>query len=125
MDELSLDPMSQAEVEARIRWVSRELVRVTEVVADLTMEAAEAEHAWKLKRAQVHFSEKESEPRRTVADLDAVVTMAVQREHFDHLMADAKLKAAMENGRNLRSVLDSLRSVNANVRAVVEHEFKG
>lgn len=115
----STDPMAQLDVEREIRRLSRLLEVKTQEFADLAARAAGAEHAYKVARAKAHLVFKSDSPKATVADLEAMVTLNVEAFLGAHLNAEAVARACQEACRNLRSQLDALRSLNANVRTLV------
>lgn len=114
MTDTDLDPLAQAQAEAEILRLNRELTSVTMDVADASERAARAEHAYKLAYAKAIF-------RATgrVADKEAEATINTEAQLLEHKLADAILKANQEKGRNIRAQLDALRSVNANIRPIV------
>lgn len=115
----STDPMAQLDIEQEIRRLSRLLEVKTQDFAELAAAAAGAEHRYKLERAKAHLVFKRDTPKATVADLEALVTLSIDAWMLSHLSADAAMRACQEACRNLRSQLDALRSLNANVRTLV------
>lgn len=112
-----MDPMAQAEVEREIRDLARRLDRVTVDYADMSQTAAEARVAYKLGYAKALL--RAQDQKGTVAMKEAWALTEVEEEFARYELADAEAKALQEVARGLRSQLDGLRSINANVRAVV------
>lgn len=118
-DHQGLDPMSQARVEDEIRRLSRQLTAVTEEVAHAGTQAATTDVDYKLAYAR-KMLELRGETG-TVAVKDAMALDACASQYEAMRIAEAVYKALQEKGRNLRSQLDALRTIAANVRSVVSH----
>lgn len=116
----SLDPMAQLNIEAEIRRLSHMLERATVEYGDRVVDAATKEHRYKAVRARAHLMFRAENHRWTVADVEARTMVETEGEHLAHLTADAAAKATQEQCRNLRAQLDALRSLNANVRTLVQ-----
>jgi len=116
-DYKELDPLAQAEIEREIVERSRTLTDITEDVAHSASEQARTEVAFKLANAR-KLIELRNESA-TVAIKDAIALDACAAEFEAMKMAEAVFRACQESGRNVRSQLDALRTLSANVRSVV------
>lgn len=107
-------PITQAHVESEIVRLSERAEKVTHEVAKRARADAEADVAYKVALARAYLA-----AEGPVAQREAEALVACEAEYAAHRGAEAVLKAAVEAGRNVRSQLDALRSINANVRAQV------
>jgi hypothetical protein len=119
------NPMAQAEVEAEILRLSRDLSGATEEYAHLAEEAARADVAYDLAKARalLDLPKVQDGEKVTVAEREARALIVVERQFTDARLSEAVFKAAQERGRNIRTQLEALRSINANVRAAVDHSY--
>lgn len=111
------DPLAQVEVEREIMRLSRVLTEITEDVAEAATEQARTEVAFKVAHARAILAARDESG--TVQVKEAMAHDACASEFEAMKMAEAVYKACQESGRNVRSQLDALRSINANVRAAV------
>lgn len=114
-----MDPMSQAQVEEDILRLNARLEQVTEDFAVAAREAASADVTYRLAYGKALLTLAGS--KMSVPLKEAAALRNSETEFMAAKLADAELKALQETSRNLRSQLDSLRSINANVRAVATH----
>lgn len=117
-----LDPMAQAQAEREILRLVRDLTSITQDVAEGARNEAKTEVAYKLayaKRRLYHAIHGEG----TVPEKDAAALLDCAEEFEAMKMAEAVYKACQESGRNARASLDALRSINANIRPLVEGRF--
>ena len=115
---MSLDPavLNPAAVEAElIRFVSL-LEKATQETARRGKRAAEAEVAYR-----VAFAKAILVAEGTVAERDAHATIVTERELLARRLHEASLDAARDASRNLREQLGALRTVNANLRELIQH----
>ena len=98
--------------------IEREIARLLEAcdlvitkIAERARAAAEADATYKEKHAKAFLLAEGS-----VAVREALATVDTATEYRDRKIAEALLLAAQEAGRNYRSQLDALRSLNTNVR---------
>lgn len=112
-----LDPLAQAQVEREIVQRSQTLTQITEDVAHSASEQARTEVAFKLAHAKAMLALRHE--TGTVAIKEAAALDACASEFEAMKMAEAVFKACQESGRNVRSQLDALRTLSANVRSVV------
>lgn len=108
------EPLSQVEVEAEIVRLSRLAEQVTQKLSERARAAAEADVAYKVAHGKALLM---AEGPQYVRDAEA--TVQTEREYREKRATEALLLAAQEAGRNYRAQLDSLRSINANHRALV------
>lgn len=106
--------MSQVDLEAEILRLSRAAESVTQKLSERARAAAEADVAFKVAHAKALLL---AEGPQYVRDAEA--TVQTEREYREKRATEALLLAAQEAGRNYRTQLDSLRSINANHRALV------
>lgn len=106
--------IAQAEVEAEIMRLGELAEKVTLEMAKRAQAAAEADAAYKIGHAQAFLRADGS-----VAVREALAAVETDELYRARKIAEAKLLSAQEAGRNYRSQLDSLRSVNSNLRALV------
>lgn len=108
--------LAQAEVEQEIIRIAALAEKVTQEIAKRAVYAAEADAAYKTGHAQAYL--KADGP---VAERDALAAVETQALYRDKRVAEARLLSAQEAGRNYRAQLDSLRSINSNLRALVSN----
>lgn len=109
-----MNPVAQADVEAEILRFSALLETATRAVAKRAREAAEADVAYKVAHAKSLLL---AEGPQYVRDAEA--TVKSETELRQKRITEAVLLSAQEAGRNMRSQLDALRSINANLRPLV------
>lgn len=108
------DPIIQVDIESEILRLSGLAEKVTQELAKRAKAAAEADVAYKVAHAKALLL---AEGPQYVRDAEATVQTA--RELAEKRATEALLLSAQEAGRNYRAQLDSLRSINANHRALV------
>lgn len=108
------EPIPQVQIESEIMRISRLTEEVTQQLAVRARESAQADVTYKVAHAQALLC---AEGPQYVRDAHATVDTADQYQA--RRIAEARLLAAQEAGRNYRAQLDSLRSINANHRALV------
>lgn len=106
--------LTQASVEQEMTRLIEAADEVAHDVARHAEVAARAEHVYKLAHAKALLRSDGA-----VALREAQALLACEQEHLDRKLADARLLAAQETARTIRSQLDALRSVNATVRHAV------
>ncbi len=110
------EPLNPVGVEADIRRLSDALEEINGQFPQACRAKALAEarykHAWasSLLMAQ----------GKTVGDREAVAALETSTEFEARLVTEAEVDAIKEVSRNVRSQLDSLRSINANTRHLLE-----
>ena len=108
------EPIAQVDIEAEILRLSALAEKVTQTLSKRARAAAEADVAYKVAHAKALLL---AEGPQYVRDAEA--TVKTERELTEKRSTEALLLAAQEAGRNYRAQLDSLRSINANHRALV------
>jgi len=108
------EPLPQVDIEAEIMRLSSMAEKVTHELAKRARAAAEADVDYKVAHAKALLM---AEGPQYVRDAEA--TVECEAELTEKRATEALLLAAQEAGRNYRAQLDSLRSINANHRALV------
>jgi hypothetical protein len=106
--------LAQADVENEIMRLSGLAEKVTLEMAKRAQASAEADADYKVAHAKAFLAADGS-----VAVREAIAAVETETLYRDRKIAEAKLLSAQEAGRNYRAQLDSLRSVNSNLRALV------
>jgi AmiR/NasT family two-component response regulator len=106
--------ISQAEVESEIMRLCALAEKVTHELASRAVTLAEADATFKREHAKAFLV-----AEGTVSEREAHAAIATQAEYRDHRIAEARFKAASEAGRNFRTQIEALRSINSNLRALV------
>jgi hypothetical protein len=107
-------PLAQVQIEAEIVRLGETLEAITDDYAECAVAAASADATFKATYAA----------RFLVADgpigqREQQAASECETEYRDFKIADARLRATGERGRNIRAQLDSLRTLAANVRPQV------
>jgi hypothetical protein len=106
--------LAQEDVESEIMRLSERCEQVTLQLAKRAIAAAEADAAFKVEYAKAYLVAEGTVPER-----EAHAAIATQGAYRDHRIAEARFKSAAEAGRNARTQLEALRSIAANLRALV------
>ena len=114
-----LDPMAMNDVEREIRRLSRELTSQTQALANAAREAARHDVAYKLAHAQAMIALRGH--GGTVPEKEADVAARTIAQYEARQLSEATYRALQDKGRNLRTQLEALRTVAANVRAAVDY----
>lgn len=114
-----LDPLSQIQVEDEIRRLSNELTKATSFNAQAAERAAQADVDYKLARARALIDLRGK--GGTVPEKEATVLASVATQFENAKLAEAIYEASKEKGRNLRTQLDALRTIAANIRAAIDY----
>lgn len=109
-----MDVPAQVDVEAEILRLSALAEKVTTTLAKRAVESAEKDAAYRNAHARAILAS-----TGTVAEREAQAAVETEAQYLDRKLAEAKLDAAKEAGRNYRAQLDALRSINANLRSMV------
>lgn len=109
------EPLSQVQIESEIVRLCGLAERVTTEIAQRARTSAEADARYKKAHASAYLMAQ----GKTVGDREAVAALETDAEFTDRKIAEALLLAAQEAGRNYRAQLEALRSLNANLRALV------
>lgn len=109
------EPLTQVFIETEIVRLCAYAENVTQQLAKRARESAQADADYKKAHASAYLMAS----GKTVGDREAVAAMETADEYERRKIAEALLLAATEAGRNVRAQLDSLRSLNANQRALI------
>lgn len=107
-------PLAQTDIEGEIMRLSGLAEQVTQRLSQRARAAADADVAYKVAHAKALLL---ADGPQYVRDAEA--TAKTETEYREKRGTEALLLAAQEAGRNYRTQLDSLRSINANHRALV------
>lgn len=108
------EPLTQVHVESEIWRLSKAAEDQSHELAEHSRSAAEADVAYKVCHAKALL-----QAEGTVGERDARAVLACESQYRAKRATEAVQLACQERGRNLRAQLDALRSINANVRALV------
>jgi hypothetical protein len=107
-------PISQVDVENGLLDLIEELEKETEAFERLAEDAAKKEALYKTNWAKEYLSAKGS-----IKEREAWADYKLSDEVFDYKIAEGLMKAKREKLLSLRTSIDALRTLNANVRAQV------
>jgi hypothetical protein len=108
------EPISQVEIESELLRLLTMLEEETEAFEVLAEDAAKKEAQLKSNWAKEYLSAKGS-----IKEREAWADYKLADMVYEHKIAEALVKAKREKLSSLRTSLDSLRTLNANVRAQV------
>ncbi|MGA1219396.1 MAG: hypothetical protein ACO3XP_02010 [Ilumatobacteraceae bacterium] len=107
-------PISQVEIEETLMRLIDDLEEDTEAFEILAEEAAKKEALYKATWAKEYLSAKGS-----IKERESWADYKMSDQHYDFKIAEALLKAKREKLLSLRTAIDAMRTLNANVRAQV------
>ncbi len=107
-------PISQVEIEQELMRLADMLESETEAFETLAMDAAKKEATYKSNWAKEYLSAKGS-----IKEREAWADYKLAEQIYDHKIAEALLKSKREKLSSLRTSIDALRTLAANVRAMV------
>lgn len=107
-------PISQVEIEQALMRLLNDLEDETEAFESLAEDAAKKEALYKANWAKEYLSAKGS-----IKEREAWADYKMSDEAYDHKIAEALVKSKREKLTSLRTSIDALRTLNANVRAQV------
>lgn len=116
MSEDARAPLSPEQVERALQATLRDLRESVEHTEDAAVEAANAEHAYKVGYAKARTTYRVMHPKATTSAIDDLALEDVAAEHLAHLLAAQKLTARREANRSLQARLDGLRTLASNLR---------
>lgn len=108
------NPISQVEIEHELLRLLSLLEEETEAFESLCEDAAKKEALYKSNWAKEYLSAKGS-----IKEREAWSDYKLSDESFDFKISEALVKAKREKLTSLRTSIDALRTLNANVRAQV------
>lgn len=107
-------PISQVEIETELLRLTDLLEEETEAFETLAVDSAKKEAQYKSSWAKEYLSAKGS-----IKEREAWAEYKLADLMYDYKIAEALVKAKREKLSSLRTSMDSLRTLNANVRAQV------
>ena len=107
-------PITQIDVENNIRRLCEELETETESYLDLMEDEARKSAKYKHGWAGEYIRQ-----QGPVSQREAYADYKMEAEHFDWKVAEAIAKAKKEKLSSLRTMIEAYRTLNANVRALV------
>lgn len=119
---MSAKPLTQAEVEGEISRLSSAMEDALDQLARNAIDAAEAEAEYKIKYAQKLLQAGGLEGsgrggRTTVDEREAIALGQCEPEFRARLIKEAHHGVSQEKLRTMRSQIDALRTIAANIRA--------
>jgi hypothetical protein len=114
MQYLRNTPISQVEIENELLRLLSLLEEETEAFESLCGDAAKKEALYKANWAKEYLSAKGS-----IKEREAWADYKLSDESFDFKISEALVKAKREKLTSLRTSIDALRTLNANVRSQV------
>lgn len=105
-------PISQVEVEEEILRLLEDLESETEVFETLAIDSAKKEVRFKTEWAKAYLAANGS-----IKEREAWADYQIADTHMEWKIADALIKSKREKLGSIRSSIDALRTINANVRA--------
>jgi len=114
IQQMRTSPISQVEIEERILVLLDELEHHTEAFESLAEDCAKKESRLKGEWAKEYLSAKGS-----IREREAWADYKLADMDFDYKCAEALVKAKREKLLTLRTEVDALRTLNANVRVQV------
>jgi NurA-like 5'-3' nuclease len=109
-------PISQVEVESEIMRLMELLEEHTEAFEQLAEDSAKKEALYKSNWAKEYLSAKGS-----IREREAWSDYKLSDESYDYKISEALVKAKREKLISLRTSIDALRTLNANVRTQIGH----
>jgi hypothetical protein len=109
-------PISQVEVEQEIMRLMELLEEETEAFEKLAEDCAKKEALYKSNWAKEYLSAKGS-----IREREAWADYKLSDEAYDYKISEALVKAKREKLISLRTSIDALRTLNANVRTQIGH----
>ena len=109
-------PISQVEVESEIMRLMELLEEHTEAFEQLAEDSAKKEALYKSNWAKEYLSAKGS-----IREREAWADYKLSDESYDYKISEALVKAKREKLISLRTSIDALRTLNANVRSMTGH----
>jgi hypothetical protein len=107
-------PISQIEIEQEILRLTDLLEAETEAFEDLAEDSAKKEATYKSTWAKEYLSAKGS-----IKERESWADYKLADQCYEHKIAEALVKAKREKLNSLRTSIDALRTLAANVRAMV------
>jgi hypothetical protein len=109
-------PISQVDIEHEMLRLIEMLEQETEAFESLAEDNAKKESLYKSNWAKEYLSAKGS-----IKEREAWADYKLADENFDYKISEALLKSKRERLLSLRTSIDAMRTLNANVRVQVQH----
>ncbi len=109
-------PISQVDIEHELLRLIDELEEETEAFEKLAEDASKKESLYKSNWAKEYLSAKGS-----IKEREAWADYKMADENFDYKISEALVKAKREKLLSLRTAIDAMRTLNANVRVQVNN----
>jgi hypothetical protein len=110
--------LTQADIERAIMSVSEQMEQATFNLAEIADDAAVAEADYKVAFARALWAKEAATEKLNVGAKDAAATIETEHELRARIISAAKLSVAQESLRTMRSRMDALRTVAANLRSM-------
>lgn len=107
-------PISQVEIEQELVRLMDKLEKETEQFETLAMDCAKKEALYKSNWAKEYLSAKGS-----IKEREAWADYKMDQDNFDFKCAEALVKSKRESLLSIRTSMDAIRTLNANVRTQV------
>ena len=107
-------PISQVEIEEELMRLADLLESETEAFESLALDASKKEASYKSNWAKEYLSAKGS-----IKERESWADYKLAEQIYDYKIAEALLKAKREKLSSLRTSIDALRTLAANVRSMV------
>ena len=107
-------PISQVDIEEELLRLIDLLESETEIFEELALDAAKKEALYKSNWAKEYLAAKGS-----IKEREAWADYKMDQQNFDFKCAEALVKSKREKLLSLRTSMDSMRTLNANLRAQV------
>lgn len=109
-------PISQVDIEHELMRLIEALEQETEAFESLAEDSAKKEATYKANWAKEYLSAKGS-----IKEREAWADYKLADENFNYKIAEALVKSKREKLLSLRTSIDAMRTLNANVRVQVSH----
>lgn len=109
------DPISQVEIENELLRLMSMLEEETETFESLAEDAAKKDALYKANWAKEYLSAKGS-----IKEREAWADYKLSEESYDFKISEALVRSKREKLTSLRTSIDALRTLNANVRSQVQ-----
>lgn len=109
-------PISQVDIEHELMRLIEMLEEETEAFEALAEDSAKKESTYKANWAKEYLSAKGS-----IKEREAWADYKLADENFNYKIAEALVKSKREKLLSLRTSIDAMRTLNANVRVQVSH----
>lgn len=109
-------PITPFEVESKLLQLMDSLESETEAFEVLSVDSAKKSARYKASWARAYIRVS-SGGKGSIKDRESLADYENEELHFDHLVAEALTKSKQQKLTSLRTEMDALRTISANVRA--------